>query len=169
MTTTSTEHWVTTDLGRFLLAARDTPQGPALVGLWREGQAHFPTAERRASDTGPAVQELLAEAETQLRDSLAGRRESFDLPLAPVGTTFQLRVWEQLRTIPRGQTTTYGGLARELDSPRAVRAVGGAVGRNPLSIVVPCHRVIGADGSLTGYAGGPDTKRALLALEGVRA
>jgi methylated-DNA-[protein]-cysteine S-methyltransferase len=86
-----------------------------------------------------------------------------------VGTTFQLRVWEQLRTIPRGQTTTYGGLARELDSPRAVRAVGGAVGRNPLSIVVPCHRVIGADGSLTGYAGGPDTKRALLALEGVRA
>ena len=99
----------------------------------------------------------------QLEAYFAGRITRFDLKLAMHGTSFQRRVWTALQTIPYGATTTYGELARELGEPRAIRAVGGANARNPISIVIPCHRLIGADGSLTGYAGGLQRKQWLLA------
>ena len=98
-----------------------------------------------------------------------GREEAFDLPVAPEGTAFQQRVWSALRRIPYGRAISYGELARRVRRPRAARAVGRANATNPVSLVIPCHRVIGADGSLTGYGGGMDRKRALLELEGVLA
>jgi methylated-DNA-[protein]-cysteine S-methyltransferase len=104
----------------------------------------------------------LADATTQLEEYFAGERTSFDLELAPAGTEFQQRVWAMLREIPFGDTTTYGTLARRLGNPRTVRAVGLANGRNPIAVVIPCHRVIGADGSLVGFGGGLERKRALL-------
>ena len=97
---------------------------------------------------------------------LAGGRTSFDLPTAAAGDPFQRRVWERIARIPYGSTTTYGEIARELGDPALARRVGGAVARNPLSVVVPCHRVVGRDGALTGYAGGLERKRLLLELEG---
>lgn len=103
----------------------------------------------------------------QLAEYFAGRRRDFDLPLAPRGTDFQRAVWSELTRVPYGRTVSYGELASRVGRAGASRAVGGANNRNPLPIVVPCHRVIGADGSLTGYGGGLDRKRALLALEGV--
>ena len=108
---------------------------------------------------------LLAACEAQLREYLAGRRRAFDLPLAPGGTDFQQRVWREIAAVGFGQTITYAELALRCGSPRAIRAAGAATGRNPLSIVVPCHRVVGSRGSLTGYAGGLDRKARLLALE----
>ncbi|MBB6428901.1 methylated-DNA--[protein]-cysteine S-methyltransferase [Algisphaera agarilytica] len=108
---------------------------------------------------------VFVETARQLAAYFAGESETFDLPLAPQGTEFQLRVWQQLRLIPFGTTISYGQLAQRLGQPNASRAVGLANGNNPLSIVVPCHRVIGADGSLTGFGGGIDTKRQLLELE----
>ena len=105
---------------------------------------------------------VLAAAEGQLGEYFAGTRERFDLPLDPRGTPFQLRVWTALREIPFGETRTYGQLARSLGDEKLTRAVGAANGRNPLSIVVPCHRVIGANGSLTGFAGGIAAKQFLL-------
>jgi methylated-DNA-[protein]-cysteine S-methyltransferase len=110
---------------------------------------------------------VLAEAEAQLREYFAGTRTRFDLSLDAEGTDFQKRVWAQLLAIPFGETRTYGEIARAIGSPNAVRAVGGANGRNPLSIVAPCHRVIGGNGTLTGFAGGLEAKRYLLALEGL--
>jgi methylated-DNA-[protein]-cysteine S-methyltransferase len=104
-------------------------------------------------------------ARRQLLDYLAGRRREFDLPLAPAGTPFQVRVWAALRTIPFGETRTYGQLAAQIGRPSAARAVGRANATNPVCVLVPCHRVIGADGSLTGFAFGEDLKRGLLALE----
>jgi methylated-DNA-[protein]-cysteine S-methyltransferase len=109
---------------------------------------------------------VIAATRSQLGDYFDGVRTSFDLPLAPVGTAFQLRVWAALKDIPYGQTESYGKVAQRLGLvPGASRAVGLANGANPISIVVPCHRVIGADGSLTGYGGGLDRKRLLLDLE----
>jgi O-6-methylguanine DNA methyltransferase len=108
---------------------------------------------------------LLAPVRTQLEAYFRGELRGFDLPLAPHGTPFQLQVWAELRKIPYGQTISYGELARRLGNPLLTRAVGTANGANPISIIVPCHRVIGADGSLTGYAGGLQLKRALLDLE----
>ncbi|MGO9242443.1 MAG: methylated-DNA--[protein]-cysteine S-methyltransferase [Bryobacteraceae bacterium] len=110
---------------------------------------------------------VLGDAVRQLREYFAGQREVFTVPLRPSGTPFQLRVWHALEQIPYGHTRTYLDLARALGSPGAMRAVGAANGRNPLPIFVPCHRVIGANGSLTGYGGGLEVKRALLQLEGV--
>jgi methylated-DNA-[protein]-cysteine S-methyltransferase len=104
----------------------------------------------------------LAFAVAQLDEYFAGRRTAFDMPLAPRGTPFQQRVWQLLREIPYGDTTSYGALARRLGSPEASRAVGLANGRNPIAIIIPCHRVVGSDGSLTGYGGGLDRKRWLL-------
>jgi methylated-DNA-[protein]-cysteine S-methyltransferase len=143
----------------------DTPVGPllltadgdALTGLWFGVK---PVAGTRDDDDP-----VLVAAVTQVREYFAGERTSFDLPLAPDGTDFQRRVWEQLRLIPYGTTVSYGELARRLGAPSASRAVGAANGRNPIAIVVPCHRVIGADGSLTGFGGGMDAKRVLLDLE----
>ena len=104
-------------------------------------------------------------ARVQLEEYFAGERQAFDLPLHPLGTPFQLAVWEELERIPYGVTISYGELARRIDQPAAVRAVGAANGRNPLPIIVPCHRVIGSNGSLTGFGGGLPTKRFLLAME----
>ena len=109
--------------------------------------------------------DALKEAATQLGEYFAGERTDFALELAPHGTEFQQSVWAMLREIPYGETTTYGALAGRLGNPRTVRAVGLANGRNPIAVIIPCHRVIGADGSLTGFGGGLDRKRALLDLE----
>lgn len=147
-------------LGTMILAATDT----GLAGAWFDGQRHLPECSGwREAPQHPVLREAMA----QLGDYFAGRRAAFDLPLTLAGgTPFQQSVWRALRTIPRGQTISYRALGERAGCPAAVRAVGAAVGRNPLSIVVPCHRVVGADGSLTGYAGGLERKRALLHLEG---
>ena len=110
--------------------------------------------------------EILSEAQHQLQEYFEGRLRQFTLPVAPAGTPFQQRVWQELQKVPWGTTTTYGKIAKRIGQPTAVRAVGSANGRNPVAIVIPCHRVIGSDGSLTGYAGGLATKRRLLQLEG---
>ena len=114
-----------------------------------------------------ADSQILREARRQLLDYFAGKRRTFDLPLAARGTDFQRQVWRVLTHIPFGDTRSYAAIARQLKRPRAVRAVGAANGKNPLPIIVPCHRVIGSNGSLTGYAGGLAAKKQLLALEGV--
>jgi O-6-methylguanine DNA methyltransferase len=129
-------------------------------------------AERRRLAAAEGVEpersgERCRAAAAQLGEYFAGRRRSFDLPLAPRGSAFQRAVWDELARVPYGRTVSYGELAERMGRPGASRAVGGANNKNPLPIVVPCHRVIGADGSLTGYGGGLDKKRALLALEGV--
>lgn len=108
---------------------------------------------------------LLLRAKKQLEEYFAGKRRSFDLPLAPRGTLFQTRVWNALLEIDYGNTASYRDVSVRIGSPAATRAIGAAVGRNPIGIVIPCHRVVGSDGSLTGYAGGLDRKRQLLALE----
>lgn len=108
---------------------------------------------------------LLRRAERELQEYFAGQRRQFDLPLAPQGTPFQQSVWQALRQIPYGQTASYKQIAQAIGHPTACRAVGGANNKNPLPIFIPCHRVIGAGGSLTGYAGGLDLKQGLLALE----
>ncbi|MFQ5668685.1 MAG: methylated-DNA--[protein]-cysteine S-methyltransferase [Candidatus Binatia bacterium] len=104
---------------------------------------------------------------TQLREYFAGRRRAFDVPLDPAGTPFQQRVWQMIAAIPYGQTVSYGEIARDLGNRQVTRAVGAAVGANPIPIIIPCHRVIGADGSLTGYGGGLRMKAWLLRHEGV--
>lgn len=116
------------------------------------------------ASTAPVLQAAAA----QLAEYFAGTRRVFDLPLAPAGTDFQRAVWGELARIPWGETRSYGELARAVGRPRAARAVGAANGRNPLPVVLPCHRVIGADGALTGYTGGLERKRCLLLLEGQR-
>ena len=137
-----------------------TAQALTIVGF-TEGERPVRQEPDRQEDSG-----LLAEATLQLQEYFDGRRRRFTLPVAPAGTPFQQRVWQELQEIPWGTTTTYGEVARRIGQPTAVRAVGSANGRNPVAIVIPCHRVIGSDGSLTGYAGGIATKRRLLQLEG---
>ena len=150
-------------LGTMVLAASEA----GLAGAWFDGQRHLPACAGWAQ---APQHPLLLEAMAQLDRYFAGGRAAFDLPLDMVGgTPFQQSVWQALRSIPRGQTISYRELGERAGCPAAVRAVGAAVGRNPLSIVVPCHRVVGADGSLTGYAGGLERKRALLRLEGAAA
>lgn len=130
--------------------------------LWEnDNPRRVPLGGSRESEHDP----ILNETERQLTEYFAGRRNSFSLPLDMRGTRFQKAVWKALRGIPFGETRSYGQLARELGNPRATRAVGAANGRNPLCIIVPCHRVIGADGQLTGFAGGLNTKTHLLKLE----
>jgi methylated-DNA-[protein]-cysteine S-methyltransferase len=114
---------------------------------------------------GSTAAAALDAAATQLREYLAGERTAFDLPLRPRGNPFEQLVWAELARIPYGETTSYGEVARRIGHPGSARAVGRANGRNPIAIVLPCHRVIGSDGSLTGYGGGLDLKRALLTLE----
>lgn len=127
-----------------------------------------PSLSRNGGATHWARDELSTRAvREQVLAYFAGGRKDFDLPLAPAGTAFQLRVWAGLRTIPFGATRSYGGLATELGQPGAARAVGRANATNPLCLIVPCHRVIGSDGSLTGFAFGEAIKRRLLSLEGV--
>jgi methylated-DNA-[protein]-cysteine S-methyltransferase len=114
------------------------------------------------------AEEPFSDVRTQLSQYFAGERLDFDVPLAIAGTPFQRRVWRALREIPYGETTSYGEIARRLGRPSASRAVGLANGRNPIAVIIPCHRVIGSDGSLTGYGGGLERKRLLLELEGAR-
>ena len=132
--------------------------------LWPKHPTRLVRLTPEPLDAGPH-HEVLDVAAVQLSEYFAGERREFDVPLDLVGTPFQLQVWAALRRIPYGSTTTYGELARVLGRPGSARAVGTAVGRNPVSIIVPCHRVVGADGSLTGFAGGIDTKARLLGLE----
>lgn len=147
-------------LGTMLVAASDT----GIAGVWFDGQRHGPDSSGWREDPQHPV---LREAVAQLRAYFAGERDGFDLPLdLDAGTPFQRSVWSALLAIPRGATTSYAQLARQLGRPQAARAIGAAVGRNPVSIVVPCHRVLGTGGSLTGYAGGLERKTALLRLEG---
>lgn len=142
--------------------------GQHLTGVRMERQRHpapLPPDTVHHDPDDRSLPAPLAAAAAQLAEYFAGERTSFDVPLAPHGTPFQLRVWRALREIPYGTTWSYGELARRIGKPSAVRAVGLANGRNPIPIIVPCHRVIGADGSLTGYGGGLDRKRYLLGLE----
>jgi methylated-DNA-[protein]-cysteine S-methyltransferase len=131
-----------------------------MLGDWSPQAGATPVAE--SAETGDA---LLVEAARQLRAYFDGRLRDFDLPLAPQGTEFQLRVWNALRAIAYGATASYGEIAKRLDDAGAARAVGLANGANPIPIVVPCHRVVGADGSMTGFGGGIARKRWLLAHE----
>lgn len=153
----------------------DTPVGPLFVGGsddgvhvikfvdQRESEAALVSEVEAAADEpatrgGPASDEVVR----QLEEYFAGTRSEFDLPLSPRGTPFQLKVWMALRSIPPGETTSYGAMAELIGKPTASRAVGAANGKNPISIVVPCHRVIGANGTLTGYGGGLKRKAWLL-------
>ncbi|MET4158471.1 methylated-DNA--[protein]-cysteine S-methyltransferase [Agromyces sp. PvR057] len=140
--------------------------GDALAGITFEGHWHPLPAETLGVEVDAASDPVVTRFGVELAEYLAGARTGFDLPLAPTGDEFQHAVWAMLREIPYGGTVTYGELAARLGDRNLARRVGNAVGRNPLSIVVPCHRVVGAGGSLTGYAGGLERKRMLLELEG---
>lgn len=149
-------------VGRLTLVGSD--HGLAAI-LWENDRpSRVPLDVAGVDDRHP----VLCEAERQLREYFAGRRRSFDVRLDPKGTPFQRKVWSALLTIPFGETRSYGEIAKQIGSPRAVRAVGAANGRNPLSIIAPCHRVVGSTGKLTGFAGGLETKARLLAHEGAR-
>lgn len=157
-------------IGRLRLSATDR----GLSAVYMEDHAHVPPGLPEGSGVPdvPAastagVPDALAQAMAELGEYFAGTRTVFTVPLDPRGTDFQHQVWEQLAGIPYGTTRSYGQLAADLGDPHLTRAVGAANGRNPISIIVPCHRVIGSDGSLTGYGGGIERKLFLLRLEGV--
>ncbi len=161
MTTRWLEH--RSPLGPMIVAAR--PEG--VVGAWFVGQAHFAGAATDwCEDRTDRVLRATAE---QLDEWFAGQRRQFALLLAPHGTAFQRAVWEAIARIGYGETQSYAALAASLGKPGAARAVGAASGRNPLSIVIPCHRLLGRQGALVGYAGGLERKQALLALEAAHA
>jgi methylated-DNA-[protein]-cysteine S-methyltransferase len=153
----------TSTQGNLYLAA--TPQG--LAGMWFTDQRHLPDVSSWQRHHDTSQQRVLKQTQQQLEAYFAGELQQFDLPLdLSAGTPFQQVVWQALLKIPFGQTTSYGALSSRIGKPLAVRAVGTAIGRNPIGIIVPCHRVVGADGSLTGYAGGLHRKEAFLTLEG---
>lgn len=147
-------------IGELLLTASDS----ALTAVWFQGKGEVTAALPDAGHRPASA--VLARACEQLAEYFAGSRTTFAIPLEPAGTPFQRRVWDALRAIPYGTTLSYSELARRLGDVRATRAVGAANGRNPIPIIVPCHRVVGADGSLTGFGGGLDRKRWLLEHEG---
>jgi len=149
--------WEESPVGRLLIAGDE--DGLRFV-LFAEGRSHVQPTPGWREDAAP-----VSEAVRQLREYFAGRLRRFDLPLSMAGTSFQKNVWRELQAIPYGQTMSYGELARRLGCPGASRAVGLANGANPLSIVVPCHRVVGSNGKLVGYGGGLKNKEWLLALE----
>jgi methylated-DNA-[protein]-cysteine S-methyltransferase len=152
---------INTPLGRMSLVASEA----GLTGAWFEHQQHRPDIDQLP--WGPSLH-WLREAKQQVGEYFAGQRQQFELQLEAVqGSRFQQQVWQALRDIPFGRFTSYGQLAQHLNHPNGARAVGMAVGRNPWSIIVPCHRVVGANGALTGYAGGLDRKLALLQREGM--
>ena len=146
-------------LGQILLVASDA----ALTGLHFADEKYYPAIASEWLRQPDA--KIILRARKQLDDYFAGTRKQFDLPVDPAGTAFQRGVWRALQKIPYGVTANYGAVAKRIGKPSASRAVGAANGRNPISIVIPCHRVIGANGDLTGYAGGMDRKEALLRLE----
>lgn len=150
-------------LGPLLLAASDH----GLAGLWFVDQQHHPDAQLVKRWRSQPSHTVIQQAELQLKAYFGGDSRALRVPLdLTAGTAFQQAVWRALLTIPAGETASYGQIAQACGRPRAVRAVGAAIGRNPVGIVVPCHRVLGAGGQLTGYAGGLPRKSALLALEG---
>jgi len=152
---------VDTLLGKITLVA----SGESVVGLYFSHHWHRPALDSLGAEVPVADDALLSLAAGQFGDYLAGERTSFDLPTATHGDPFQERVWRLLRDIPRGETVTYGELAARLGDKALAQSVGQAVGRNPLSVIVPCHRIVGADGRLIGYAGGLKRKQFLLDLE----
>lgn len=150
---------VATPLGSMLLAT----DGIALTGAWFDGQRYLPSIDpdwQRRDDHA-----VLRRAAAMLDEYFAGKRTRFELPMAPAGTAFQRAVWNSIAAVPYGETIAYRDLAAAAGRPASIRAAGAATGRNPLSIFIPCHRIVGTDGTLTGYAGGLDRKRALLLLE----
>ena len=156
---------IETPLGAAMAAA----EGDALTGFWFIGQKYYPAAASGWEERPDLP--VFAALRSWLKSYFAAEKPSLDIPLAPRGTEFQRAVWDALVRIPRGQVTTYGEIARELAKSRgtsamSAQAVGGAVGHNPISVLIPCHRVVGSTGSLTGYAGGLEKKEALLSLEG---
>lgn len=160
------EDYMATTTDRVLVV--DSPIGPLTLTAQGGALTAIDFGAPAGLDSGGPIDPVLAEAARQLAGYFAGELREFDMRVCPSGTPFQLTVWEALRRIPYGETVTYGELARRIGRPTAARAVGRANGQNPLPIVVPCHRVIGADGTLTGYAGGLDIKSALLAVESGR-
>ncbi|AGW42571.1 methylated-DNA-protein-cysteine S-methyltransferase [Leifsonia xyli subsp. cynodontis DSM 46306] len=150
-----------TSIGELTLTAR----GDALTGVYFPGHWHPATAERLGDAVALDGDPALSRAAVELREYLAGERTAFDLHIQPIGDEFQLRVWACIERIPYGSTTTYAAIADELGDRRQAQRVGTAVGRNPLSIVIGCHRVLGSDGRLHGYAGGLERKALLLELE----
>ncbi len=157
----NTYTYLDSPIGRLLLRS----DAVALTGLYMDVPGHAPRDMQNWVEDGNAG--ILPEAVRQLGEYFAGDRREFDLAMRLDGTEFQRRVWKVLTEIPFGETWSYRQLAQRIDNPNACRAVGLANGRNPISILVPCHRVIGADGSLTGYGGGVERKRWLLAHEGL--
>jgi methylated-DNA-[protein]-cysteine S-methyltransferase len=151
--------WIDSPVGQLLLVASDA--GLAQVGFANGSGGAAPAAASRRGE-----HRHLAQSQRELAEYFAGGRREFTVPLDPAGTGFQLRVWMELRAIPWGTTASYGDIARRIGAPKASRAVGAANGRNPLAIIVPCHRVIGSSGALVGYGGGMERKRLLLELEG---
>jgi len=149
--------YLVTPIGELLLGGDD--EGLSLVGF-PEGKLRYEPEPGWTRNEAPFVA-----ARKQLMEYFSGKRKTFDLPLKLKGTEFQLRVLQELQRIPYGETSSYGEIANRIGRPRAVRAVGAANGRNPIPIIVPCHRVIGSNGSLTGFGGGLGTKQALLRLE----
>jgi len=147
-------------IGQLLLTAN----GAGLTGIFFQAGPHSKPPEKDWISDAKPFTEVMA----QLDAYFAGELKDFNLPLAPAGTKFQMTVWEALQSIPYGETISYGELADRIGNPKAVRAVGGANGKNPIPVIVPCHRVIGSDGSLTGFGGGLSIKEALLTLEGAR-
>jgi methylated-DNA-[protein]-cysteine S-methyltransferase len=153
--------YVDSPIGQLLL----TSDGESLTGLYMGTPSKSPPLDSDWAEKPNAAP--LSEVARQLEQYFAGKRKVFDLPLKMEGTEFQKRVWRQLTKIPFGETWSYGQLAKRLDNPNASRAVGLANGRNPIAVIVPCHRVIGADGSLTGFGGGIPRKQWLLSHEGI--
>jgi methylated-DNA-[protein]-cysteine S-methyltransferase len=149
--------------GRMLLVASDD----GLTGVYFDGQKYHPQLE--AGWRHDARHAPLRQAKRELAEYFDGERKRFETALAPEGTPFQRAVWKAISTVGFGKTITYGELAQRAGCPGSARAAGAATGRNPISIIVPCHRIVGSNGSLTGYAGGLEKKRALLALEGATA
>ena len=141
-----------------------TATAEGLAGVYFKGQKHFPKQRDWRRDPRHTV---LQQAKRELAEYFAGKRTHFSVALDPQGTPFQRSVWKQIAKVAFGKTLTYGELARRAGHPGSARAAGAATGRNPIGIIVPCHRIMGANGSLTGYAGGLGRKRALLALEGI--
>lgn len=154
-------------VGTLLIAATDA----GICGIYFEEHRHFKGKDGWQAVAPPSSRsdQLLVEVTRQLDEYFAGRRTVFDVPLDLAGTDFQRNVWMELSRIPFGESVSYAQHAQRLGNPKALRAVGSAIGKNPVSIIVPCHRVIGSSGAVTGYAGGLERKRFLLALENIAA
>jgi methylated-DNA-[protein]-cysteine S-methyltransferase len=146
-------------IGHLMLVANDS----ALTGVYFVGRDHTPTVSKQG--TMSPRHPILLQAAKQLQEYMAGKRTRFSLPLRTTGTAFQRKVWEQIALIPYGRTLSYAELAERAGAPRAIRAAGASTGRNPLSIIIPCHRVVGKNGALRGFAGGVERKSSLLKLE----